>query len=80
MAIPNDLHPWLVRRLTDRKECDTFPTFYKANTTRAIRRLARQSGFGVESTEILESVSGLFQEDPAAVSGGSGLRTGYLCF
>jgi SAM-dependent methyltransferase len=53
LAIPHPLHPVLVRRLTDRKEWNTFPTFYRANTNRAIRRLARQCGFEVESIRYL---------------------------
>src|ERR1039458_3633510 len=64
LAIPNRLHPGLVRRLTDRKECDTFPTFYRANTNRAIRRLARQSGFEVESVRYLNQYPDYFRKIP----------------
>ena len=53
LAIPNRLHPWIVRRLTDRKECDTFPTFYRANTKGALRRLAVRGGFEVDSIQYL---------------------------
>ena len=53
IAIPNRLHPSLVHRLTDREECDTFPTFYRANTQRAIRDLAGRCGFQVESLKYL---------------------------
>jgi SAM-dependent methyltransferase len=62
LAIPNRLHPWLVRRLTDRKECDTFPTFYRANSSRALRRLARQSGFEVESIRYLNQYPDYFRK------------------
>jgi len=64
LAIPNRLHPMLVRRLTDRKESDTFPTFYRANTSRAIRRLARQSGFEVESLKYLNQYPDYFRKIP----------------
>ena len=64
LAIPNHLHPVLVRRLTDRKECDTFPTFYRANTNRAIGRLARQSGFEVESIRYLNQYPDYFRKIP----------------
>lgn len=64
LAIPNNLHPMLVRRLTDRKESDTFPTFYRANSNRAVRRLAQQSGFGVESIEYLNQYPEYFRKLP----------------
>lgn len=64
LAIPNRLHPLLVRRLTDRKECDTFPTFYRANSNRAIRRLARHSGFEVESIKYLNQYPDYFRKIP----------------
>lgn len=78
LAIPNRLHPSLVRRLTDREEGDTFPTFYRANTDRAIRRLARQCEFEVESNKIPEPISGLFSKDSAAVPVGGCLRTAHF--
>jgi SAM-dependent methyltransferase len=64
LAIPNRLHPSLVRRLTDRKECDTFPTFYRANTSRTIRRLARPCGFEVESIKYLNQYPDYFRKIP----------------
>jgi SAM-dependent methyltransferase len=64
LAIPNSLHPKLVRLLTDRKECDTFPTFYRANTTRAIHRLAGQCGFEVESIMHLNQYPDYFRKIP----------------
>ena len=62
LAIPNRLHPMLVRWLTDRKECDTFPTFYRANSSRAIRRLADQCGFEVESINYLNQYPDYFRK------------------
>jgi SAM-dependent methyltransferase len=64
MTIPNRLHPYLVRRLTGRKECDTFPTFYRANTSRAIHRLARMAGFEVESIRHLNQYPEYFRKMP----------------
>ena len=64
LAIPNRLHPVLVRRLTDRKECDTFPTFYRANTPRAIDRLARHCGFEVHSIKYLNQYPDYFRKIP----------------
>lgn len=43
--IPNRLHPWIVRKLEGRAESDTFPTYYRANTKRALHQLAHQCGF-----------------------------------
>ncbi len=63
-AIPNGLHPWIVRRLTDREECDTFPTFYRANTAGAIRRLAAESGFEIESVRYLNQSPDYFEKIP----------------
>jgi SAM-dependent methyltransferase len=62
LAIPNHLHPMLVRRLTDRKECDTFPTFYRANSNRAIRRLADRCGFEVESIKYINQYPDYFRK------------------
>ena len=45
--IPEFLHGWVLKRLTNvgrnnaRKEKDVFPAFYRANTCRQIRKLAR---------------------------------------
>jgi ubiquinone/menaquinone biosynthesis C-methylase UbiE len=47
-VIPNRLHPSIVRSLEGRSEPDTFPTYYRANSARQLRRLASQAGFDVE--------------------------------
>ena len=44
-VIPNWAHPWLVRVTTGRRESDTFPTRYRANTRRALRRALGRAGF-----------------------------------
>ena len=51
--IPSALHPVLVQRLEGRSPEDTFPTFYRANTSFRIRRLAREAGLNVERLEHL---------------------------
>ena len=48
-AIPNRFHPMLVAKTEGRAEMDTFPTHYRSNSPRAIRRLAKASGFRLES-------------------------------
>jgi SAM-dependent methyltransferase len=52
-AIPNRLHPYIVRRVEGRAEDDVFPTYYRSNTKRAVRRLAAQTGFELESFRYL---------------------------
>ena len=64
LAIPNRLHPKLVRWLTNRQERDTFPTFYRANTNRAIHRLAGQSGFEVQFVQYLNQYPDYFRKIP----------------
>jgi SAM-dependent methyltransferase len=44
-ALPNRLHPWLVRATTGREELDTFPTWYRANTRKRLRELLSGAGF-----------------------------------
>jgi SAM-dependent methyltransferase len=44
----------LVNRRRGRAAADTFPTLYRANTGRAVRRLAAASGFAVSSIERIE--------------------------
>jgi SAM-dependent methyltransferase len=46
--VPNRYHGKLVRLTEGRAEVDTFPTFYRSNTIRAINALARKSGFALE--------------------------------
>jgi len=44
----------LVNRLRGRAEVDTFPTLYRANTKRAVQRLANSAGFAVASIDRIE--------------------------
>jgi SAM-dependent methyltransferase len=52
--VPNRWHPLLVRLMNGRDEADTFATHYRTNSPGAIRRLARNSGFGIDSIEPLK--------------------------
>jgi SAM-dependent methyltransferase len=46
-------HRW-VNQKRGRKEVDTFPTVYRANTATALQRLALSAGLGVESIRLTE--------------------------
>lgn len=46
-AVPNRFHPWIVARTQGRAEADVFPTAYKTNTARAVRKWAASAGLDV---------------------------------
>ncbi|MCZ7560474.1 MAG: class I SAM-dependent methyltransferase [Burkholderiaceae bacterium] len=50
---PHRFHQ-LVNRLRGRAAVDTFPTLYRANTKRAVQRLAASTGFTVEKIDRIE--------------------------
>lgn len=50
---PHRFHQ-LVNRLRGRAAVDTFPTLYRANTKRAVQRLAASAGFAVEKIDRIE--------------------------
>ena len=50
---PHSFHQF-VNRIRGRDTVDTFPTRYKANTKLEISRLANDSGFIVQSLELIE--------------------------
>ena len=60
-VIPNCLHPRIVRMTEGRDEKDTFPAYYRSNTSRSIRQLARQSGFKVVSVKYLGQYPSYFR-------------------
>lgn len=64
MLIPNSWHAKIVRRLEGRDEEDTFPTFYKANTARQIKRLAHRTGFAVERFQYHNCYPSMFMTHP----------------
>lgn len=51
--VPNRFHPAIVRRVEGRAEEDTFPTAYRTNTRRAVRRLSLRAGLEVEDFRYL---------------------------
>lgn len=48
-VLPSRVHPYIVGRTEGRAEEDVFPTYYRTNTRRAVRRLSSQAGFEMES-------------------------------
>jgi SAM-dependent methyltransferase len=48
-SVPNRFHGRIVARVEGRDETDTFPTAYRTNTRRAIRRFASANGLSLES-------------------------------
>jgi ubiquinone/menaquinone biosynthesis C-methylase UbiE len=55
--LPGDVKSHLVERLTNRRSKDVYPTYYRINTQRQIRRCSQAVGFDVEHLEMLESLS-----------------------
>lgn len=53
LAVPNRMHPWVVNKTEGRAEQDTFPTYFRANTRRKVRSLAKKSGLDLVSCEYL---------------------------
>lgn len=51
---PHRFHKWVARQ-RGRREEDTFPTFYRANTRGRIEALARGAGLAVRDLELVES-------------------------
>jgi ubiquinone/menaquinone biosynthesis C-methylase UbiE len=64
--IPNRMHPWIVEKTEGRSPQDTFPTYFRANSRRAVNRLAEQSGFGVERFEYLGQYPAYLMFNPVA--------------
>ncbi len=52
-VVPNALHPKIVHWTEGRAEADTFPTYYRANSHAAIRRLAGGAGLAVKELRYL---------------------------
>ena len=52
-VIPNSLHPKIVAKVEGRKENDTFPTEYRANTRGEIESISRNTGFKISEFEYL---------------------------
>jgi hypothetical protein len=52
--MPNRFHAKVVRATEGRDEMDTFPTFYRANSHRQLRRLAANAGLKLQRLEYLD--------------------------
>lgn len=53
--VPARLKNWLILKLERRPAEDVFPAFYRINTERRIRELAREVGFSVERLQVVGS-------------------------
>ncbi len=51
--VPNRLHGIVVEAIQGRPSSDTFPTYYRANTVRTLRRLLSRAGLTVERMDLL---------------------------
>jgi|APTNR8051073442_1049403.scaffolds.fasta_scaffold03595_10 ubiquinone/menaquinone biosynthesis C-methylase UbiE len=51
--IPNRFHPAIVARVEGRDESDVFPTRYRTNSFRSVKKLALATGFTLENFEYL---------------------------
>jgi len=62
--IPNSLHGRIVKYFEGRDEGDTFSTFYRANSVRQIRRLAKRTGFSVDRITYHNHYPSMFMRYP----------------
>ncbi len=51
--IPNKFHPWIVSKTEGREEVDVFPTQYRTNSFRAVKKFAGETGFEMVSFRYL---------------------------
>jgi SAM-dependent methyltransferase len=66
--IPQALKNRLIRFLENRDEKDVFPTRYRLNTNRAIRKMACRNGFSVEEISLVNSTPETFALGPVALA------------
>jgi len=64
-VVPNRLHPAIVAKTEGRKEDDTFRTYYRSNSARAIRKWASRSGLSLISLRYLGQYPSYFMFNPA---------------
>jgi len=62
--IPNRFHSRIVRLTEGRDEDDTFPTYYRSNTGRDIKKLAKTTGFEVTRIDYLGQYPSYFMFSP----------------
>ncbi|MEW4527087.1 methyltransferase domain-containing protein [Maioricimonas sp. JC845] len=68
--IPNTFHGPLVKAMTGRAEEDTFPTYFRANSGRALRRLAKDCGLVVDRLEFVREHPHYLQFSAATYAAG----------
>jgi len=56
-ALPDGVKARLVALVSHRHENDVYPTFFRVNTRAAIARYARQAGFRIKYSELMESLT-----------------------
>jgi SAM-dependent methyltransferase len=59
-AVPNKCHKSIVYKFEGRNMSDVFPAFYKTNTSAAIKRLSRTSGFKILELSYLGQYPSIF--------------------
>jgi SAM-dependent methyltransferase len=64
MIMPHRLRQRLVRRLEGRDETDAFPVYYRANSKRRLRRLARRTGMTIQGLDYHNCYPALFMHHP----------------
>ena len=64
MLMPHRLRRRLVHRLEGRDETDAFPVYYRANSKRKLRRLARQADMTIERLDYHNCYPALFMHHP----------------
>ena len=62
--IPNRFHSRIVQLTEGRDEDDTFPTYYRSNTERDIKKLAKTTGFEVTLIDYLGQYPSYFMFNP----------------
>lgn len=68
--IPNQVHGFVVEKLMGRDPKDTFPTFYRANTPRALEKLSSQAGMVLQDAQLLSQYPAYLMFSPVAFRAG----------
>jgi len=63
---PFSFHRWVVPRIMSREEEDVFPTRYRANTSRALRRAMREGGLVPRELELFNQYPAYLMFSPTA--------------
>ncbi|MCI0354665.1 MAG: class I SAM-dependent methyltransferase [Acidobacteria bacterium] len=70
--LPQRLHGSLLSRCTERRATEVFPTFYRCNTGRALRKVFEQAGFVTEVLWYVEKEPSYFLRHPLLFRAGVG--------